>query len=917
MDDLSSLIDSFIIESKEHLRTMQDLFLLMEKQPENHDTELINSIFRAAHTIKGSSGFFGFQNISDLTHSMETLLSLIRRGEMQPSTRIVDALLFGLDTLNTLLDDTANSDRLDISETIKIFNSIISKDLESDLKNETDIISILTDIEKKVSFSFREVTLKNIPEFHDFLYVLKFDLTSFERDNGLNPLELMKNLNVTGEIIDGLLEVPEGTLDDGVPKGKLIYRLLYSTVADPEVIDGLVDLPSDNIFQIDKKELMDILGGITNHQDTVQEKVLITPSMNGIIIEETNLHNESNKIEELQISQDRAKNDETHPEPSLGIIKKGQNSQIEEMPLSTEGNKTAETVRIRLDVLDKLMMLAGELVLVRNQQLMHVNKNDPISRTISQRLNIVTTDLQETIMRTRMQPIGSIFGKFSRIVRDLGKKLNKQIEIEMTGNDVELDKTILETLTDPLTHLIRNCCDHGIELPEDRINLHKHPVGRISLNAYHEGGQMNIEIKDDGKGIDIEAVKAKALEKGLKSEDDLLKMNEKEVLSLIFLPGFSTVTFVNEMSGRGVGMDVVKTSIEKLGGIIEIQTKKGTGTQILLRLPLTLAILPSLILVSGGNRYAIPQVNLEEIVCLYDQQVYEKIECAGNEEVYRLRNFLLPIVHLNEVLSRPKPFTDTDKAEITEFHRNDREIRNDNLIKSNSGSISQTFVVLKAGNRRFGLVIDNVIGTEEIVVKPMHRALNGLSIYSGATVLGDGRVALIIDAQGIATHAGIEINKQEDKAEKISEESNNSDKKCIYEILLFSLGSNEQFSMNLNDIKRIEKIRTDKIERVGETEFINIDGHSMPIIRLTDNLRISGGEDKEEMFLLMPKKVKKPCGILISKLIDIGNYELNIDTESCVQDGITGSAIIKDRMTLLLDSERLIEKAFTKIHNIN
>ena len=691
----------------------------------------------------------------------------------------------------------------------------------------------------------------------------------------------------------------------------MVYRILYSTVIDNEVIDAAAKLPFENIYQIDKHEFLGLINSGLINSDTIQSNE-VKGKLNTDIIDVT--ANKNSIINDINIE-----NENTISQTNIATAKPAKSIEIKDSPDAQanevhhdEQGKSMETIRIRLDVLDKLMNLAGELVLVRNQQLMNVNRTDPISRTISQRLDIVTSDLQETIMRTRMQPIGTVFGKFSRIVRDLGKKLDKLIEIEMIGNDVELDKTILETLTDPLTHLIRNCCDHAIESAPDRQKAGKNPTGKIRLLAYHEGGQMNIEISDDGKGIDIDAVKAKAIEKGLKTEDELTKMSEKEILSLIFLPGFSTVSSVSSLSGRGVGMDVVRISIEKLGGLIEIQTKKGAGTQILLRLPLTLAIIPSLIVISGGFRYAIPQVNLEELVCLYDDQVNSKIEYAGTKEVYRLRDFLLPIVHLSEILKRPKPFTETEKSEIAEYYRTKRLRQSD---KNSIDNLSITFAVLKAGNSRFGLVIDSVIGTEEIVVKPMHRVLSGLSIYSGATVLGDGRVALILDTNGIVAHVGIEPEEKEADDLKDSNESFNAHDEFSYDILLFKSSKHEQFAINLSEITRIERIMMDKIEYVGDKEYINIQGISLPVVRLESFLNITRSEDEQEMYLLLPKNPRYPCGILARNLIDIGSYKLVIDNNACSQKGIVGSAIIDNKMTLILDTDILLSLALPEIDN--
>ncbi len=572
-----------------------------------------------------------------------------------------------------------------------------------------------------------------------------------------------------------------------------------------------------------------------------------------------------------------------------------------------------DTVRIKLDLLNELMQLAGELVLVRNQQLLSVDKSDPQARTNLQRLNIVTSELQETIMATRMQPIGNLFGKFTRIVRDLGKKLGKQIEIEITGSEVELDNTILEALSDPLTHLVRNCCDHGIESPPDRARSGKPEVGRMVLRAYHESGQINIEITDDGKGIDPKFIRRKILEKGLKTEAELSAMGDKEITALILLPGFSTAEKLSDVSGRGVGMDVVKTSIEGLGGTLDIDSQVGRGTTIYMRLPLTLAIIPCLVVMVGEYRYAIPQVNLEELVCLYDEDVKNKIECAGGREVYRQRNQLLPMVRLEEVFKRDKRFSERVNAEIAEFHRHGQERRYLEYLnrKSEPGNEdlrftqSLNFAVLKVGLNSFGLIVDRVIGTEEIVVKPMHPSLKSLGSYAGATVMGDGKVALIVDAMGIARHAGISLDGRAGAAAKLAAQVFTD----TQTVLLFASGPEEQFAMALPLIKRIESIPVSRIEKIGGKEYITIDDVSTLVLRLDKHLNVSACEDKEEMYLILPKHCKNPFGILASRLVDTQTTSIDLNTESYKEEGLLGTAIIKDKMTLFLDIHSLIERA--------
>jgi two-component system chemotaxis sensor kinase CheA len=374
------------------------------------------------------------------------------------------------------------------------------------------------------------------------------------------------------------------------------------------------------------------------------------------------------------------------------------------------------------------MNLVGELVLTRNQILQfNARQEDTTLNTTSQRLNLITTELQAGVMKTRMQPIGVVWNKLPRLVRDLATSSGKQIQLEMDGADTELDKTIIEAIKDPLTHIVRNCCDHGIEKPEARLRAGKPAGGTLSLRAFHEGGQVNIEISDDGGGVNLQRVKEKALEKGLVRPDQIERMSEREVLGLIFLPGFSTAPKVTSVSGRGVGMDVVKTNIEKIGGAADLASRVGEGTTVKLKIPLTLAIIPGLVVKNGGERFVIPQVSLLELIRLETDSGKSSIEWIHGTPVYRHRDRLLPITYLSQVLGQG--------------------------ATQNSDAIN--IVVLQAEDRQFGLVVDDIQDTQEIVVKPLGKQLKGLSCYAGATIMGDGRVALILDVLGIGQLSGV------------------------------------------------------------------------------------------------------------------------------------------------------------------
>jgi len=551
------------------------------------------------------------------------------------------------------------------------------------------------------------------------------------------------------------------------------------------------------------------------------------------------------------------------------------------------------SLRVNVDLLDRLMTLTGELTLIRNQSLLASDCDDGPFRPIVQRLNAVTSALQETVQQTRMQPVGNLFGKFPRVVRDLGRQLGKQVEVTIIGREVELDKTILEQLSDPLTHLVRNSVDHGIEPPEERVAKGKPSTGQITLTAAHEDGQVRIEIRDDGRGIDPHAVRAKALAMRHKTESELERMSARELLALILLPGFSTAREVTEVSGRGVGMDVVKTNIELLEGSLTIDSQLGAGTAMILRMPLTLAIIPCLIVAVNGERYAIPQRELEEVVCLHPG-MKGRIEQAFDTEVYRLRERLLPIVRLREVFNDLQPFTAATKAEILRKY----------AASNREPIVTEHIVVVRQGAKRFGLLVDEVRGTEEIVVKPMNVAMKRVGIFTGATIMGDGRVALIANVAGIVHHARVSFETELPAA--VAAEAR--DAVPVHRFLLFECGPKEQFALPLLQIRRIELLDPGRIEHISDHECVTLSGVVTRILRLDRVITVSALETRKPMHLVLPRYAREPVGILITRIVDSESLAVDLQPAPAKEPGILGAAVVRDRLTLFLDSHYLVEK---------
>ncbi|QBX57573.1 chemotaxis protein CheA [Nocardioides seonyuensis] len=528
------------------------------------------------------------------------------------------------------------------------------------------------------------------------------------------------------------------------------------------------------------------------------------------------------------------------------------------------------SIRVDVDLLDSLMRQVGELVLTRNQIVRQTGHGEDLELTRSaQRLDQIATELQEGVMKTRMQPIDHLWAKLPRVVRDLGAACGKQVELVMVGRETELDRSLLESVKDPLTHLVRNAVDHGLESPERRTAAGKPTEGRLTLRAYHQSGQVVVEVCDDGGGIDAAAVAAKAVDKGLRTAAQVALMSQAELLQLIFTPGFSTAAAVTNVSGRGVGMDVVKTNIEAIGGTIEIESVLGRGTTCRLRIPLTLAIVPALVVECAGDTYAIGQVSLLELVALDAERAARAIEDVNGVPVHRLRGVLLPLVRLTDVLG-------------VESTRDDGHV----LI-----------AVLQSEGRRFGLVIDRVLSTEDVVVKPLSARIKQLGAYSGATILGDGRVALILDVQGIARRA-LSSETVEGELDRHDAESTRSEQERW---LVAGIGGGRRVALPLEVVTRLETFPRDAIELVGHREVVQYRGEVLPLLRLDHHLSVGSWRDSEpeNLVVVIYQSGDRGVAIVVEEIVDIVD---EAGRQSDISDrGLTGSVRIRDRVVEVLD----------------
>lgn len=754
------ILKDFLAESKENLELLDQQFVELEQDPNNMD--LIKSIFRTVHTIKGTAGFFGFTTLEGIAHFAEDILSKLRDGVVTINEDIATMLLQSVDYIKAILAS-----------------------LEQTGKEPDDI------------------------EYLDFIVELR-------------------------------------NFAEKVAKGEAAAPPQKAEKEEAEEREEKAEEPA----QKDKE---------TAKSPKEEEKEEASPK-----------EKEETKDKEFPKSE-KAPPAQLKPQKTK---KAG--------PPPTTTQLTETHVRVDVHLLDKLMNLAGELVLSRNRLTQIANQlSDTELLTASQRLSLAVTEIQEQIMKTRMQPVGNVFNKFPRIVRDLSRSAQKQVQLKIEGAETELDRSIIESIKDPLTHMVRNSIDHGIEPPDIRVQKGKPAAGTLIMRAYHEGGQVIIEIQDDGAGIDPEKIKKKAIEKGVISPDQAQKLGNRDALMLIFQPGFSTAEKVTNISGRGVGMDVVKTNIEKLGGTVELQSEVDQGTVVRIKIPLTLAIIPALVVQCGGQRYCIPQVNLVELVHLSLDEMEKDVQVIGNSEFYRLRGEILPLVRLNRILELAEDLIDDDS------------------------SAGLNIVVLNSGDRQFGLVVDGISDSEEIVVKPLGKHLKYIPAFAGTTLMGDGRVALILDVVGLTSTLNLRGEESLTQAQLMEEQAKIDEERQF--LLLFTVAPQEFFAIPLALVNRLDKIKATDIEYVGGREVIQYRGHSIPVIRLENFLSISPLPEQDEYHLIIFHMNHQDVAFLVGQIEDSLDIAIEVDENIFKQEGVLGSAIIKDKTTLFIDVYQIIQ----------
>lgn len=687
--DLSQYLEIFIDETKEHLQTLNDQVLILESEPENIDT--VNEIFRAAHSLKGMAGTMGFKRMQRLTHDMENVFSEIRNGKLNVNADMVDIVFKCLDAIEgylTNIIETADEGTEDNEELIGLLNAALEGKSETVEEKQVEPVTTekapagseerkkylsitIADYEKNAMAEAKE---KGMHVYATTVYIQETCLLKAAR-----AFLVFKGLENKGEIIKSVPSVQD--IED--ERFDFDFSMFIISEKPIEEIKKVIENVSEiEEAVIEEYEIPDEVQDITPKSETINKDMSET------------------KIEKSEKHDDKKASTKSGGKPVLN-----------------------RSVRVDIEKLDDLMNLVSELIIAKNGLVSVSGVNASTDQSFNEQIEYlerITTNLHESVMKVRMVPIESVVNRFPRMIRDLSKKLNKEMELIMTGEDTELDRTVIDEIGDPLMHMLRNAADHGLEPTIERLKIGKPKVGTIRLDAYQDGNNVTIEVKDDGAGVDVEKIKRKAIEKGAITEEQAEYMSDKDAVDLLFQPAFSTAEKISDVSGRGVGLDVVKNKIEGLGGDVEVVSKLGEGTTFIVRLPLTLAIIQALMVDVSGEKYALP---LNSIVTL-EEIMPEDIKYVHTKEVINLRGNVIPIVRLNEVL------------DIEPVESGEDDFSDDGMI----------VVIVKKGDKQAGLVIDRLLGQQEIVIKPLGKYIRVPKLISGATILGNGEVALIIDS---------------------------------------------------------------------------------------------------------------------------------------------------------------------------
>jgi two-component system chemotaxis sensor kinase CheA len=895
MEAIDEIVTEFLVESHENLDQLDRDLLALEQNPGSR--ELLASVFRTIHTIKGTSGFLAFHRLEKLSHVGENLLSRLRDGRIALTEDRATALLKMVDTIRVLLgsiERTGTEGDGDDSELISGLSSLLEDGASAAVAPSPEpATAVPAPFAEPTAAASAVEPAAETPQTANDAVPARPRRNSRRRAAKQPPAPARSGSRsgpaepepVQPEPVQPEPVQPEPVQPEPAAQPGPVVQAEPSSPAGPTTPSG-----PERATTSAPQTAEPVAGQVpvTKHPDT--------PPIGEVLVQAG-----ATTPDAVEVARMEQGLGDSRPIGNILIDHGSATPAAVETALETQDVRRSvveSSVRVDVELLDSLMRLVGELVLARNQLVSRLDdtaghtgdnaKDSSLARS-AQRLSLVTSELQEQVMKTRMQPVDAVWSKMPRVVRDLARTCGRQVRLEMEGRETELDRSVLEAIKDPLTHLVRNAVDHGIEPAEVRGATGKPAEGVLRLRAYHEAGQVHLEIIDDGAGIDPRRIAAKALERGLVTQAQLTQMTLREIMHLIFLPGFSLAPEITNVSGRGVGMDVVKTRIEAIGGSVDVSSTVGIGSVFRLTIPLTLAIIPALTIGCAGRRYAVPQVSVLELVRLSGEHARGGIELISGAPVYRLRDMLLPLVRLDEQLGLVPIGAaeyDTPAAEG---------------VGGVTGERGGFIVVLHAEQQRFGLVVDDVLDTQEIVVKPLGRHLKGIPVYAGATILGDGTVVLILDAVTLARRSNVLANvggaAAEDTGGRVE---------AVEPVLVVEVAEGRRAAIPLEMVTRLEEIQPDSIERVGGREVVQYRGHIMPLVRLSSLLGAYGELSGDGgVQLVVYTRGDRSVGFVVERILDIATER--VGTRSDIDDtALVGSVVVGDKVVELLDVESAV-----------
>ncbi|ERP31829.1 chemotaxis protein CheW [Chitinivibrio alkaliphilus] len=877
------LVQLFIEESREYLHQVEQLLLDLEEEDSPTGTEEINELFRAIHTIKGGAGFFSMEKVHALAHTMENILGDLREHKYALTESLISALLAGTDTLGSLLESPEDAGDISIEELVNTLMTLQNESLSQETSStpHTEQVLQLKTAQGVVLFEIPAKKIMTAQKEEPCLYFFYYDLALENSEE--KEKQWRENIASLVTILSSCCST-ETTPDQGTRE-----FFVGATVLEPNLFAEALSLPQTQVETI------------TTHRFAALSEIP---------------HDYM-----LEYSTEAPKT-----KPVKKKTHKGKSTPQGNNAPRPKGRAEDTSIRIHLSTIDTLLNLTAELVLTRNELLSTVEKeqHSPITHTAS-RLNTITSELQDTVLKTRLQPLGVVFDKFKRIVRDLSKKVGKEVSLRIDGAEVELDRTIIETIGDPLTHLVRNALDHGIESPDIRQQQGKPREGTLHISATRETDLIRLSIRDDGAGMDPVKIATAAVEKGVATREECDRMSEEELRFLIFRPGFSTAAEITDISGRGVGMDVVYRTITSVGGKLSLESSPNAGTTVTIKLPLLLSIMPCLTVKTQGEIFAIPQKNILTIMRIPPAERAQKIYTIGDGAVVSWEDTLIPLARLSDILGIPpaeirtapgevltdrrQRIADRRSEDLTE-HRDAkpiREMRTQGKERRRAPASFLHIVIVQTETSLYGLVVDSLGDSEEIVVKPLGYHIKQAPYYSGATLLGNGETALILNIDSIqrSPHISNEQNSIQQISRPRDEESLPKDTHAI--LTVSHEGDATNYAVPMDLIQRIHPVKRSDIESLGSRRVISYEGKTVPLITPDMVLDTPPLPESSRYHILLFEMTGLRVGLMVSEIHDIEYVRGEIDAHAYVQKGIMGTLSIQGKTTAIIDLYQMVK----------